>query len=32
MKAKFPIFKYFFKKNVFVLKFFVFLQPHSELE
>ena len=32
MKAFFVFLKYFFKKNVFVLKYFVFLQPHSELE
>lgn len=32
MKAIFPFFKYFFKKNALVLKFFVILQPHSEME
>ena len=32
MKANFLLLKYFFKKFYFVLKNFVFLQPHSELE
>ena len=30
--AKILFFKYFFIKNDFVLKIFVFLHPHSELE
>jgi hypothetical protein len=32
MTTIFPFFKYFFKKNALVLNFFVFLQPHSEME
>jgi hypothetical protein len=32
MNAIFIFFKYFFKKIGFVLKIFIFLHPHSELE